>query len=58
MNNVLGDLLLIILIATFAPIILGVSIGVLIGASGLLYFNIVCITCIICWGIILLWWSI
>ena len=58
MNNLLGDLLAIILVLTFFPILIGVAIGLLFGASGLLYFTIVCCTCIIFWGLALLWWSL
>lgn len=58
MNNLIGEMLLLILIITFAPIIVGVGIGIIVGASGLLYFSIVSFTCIIFWAIILFWWSL
>lgn len=58
MNSILGELLSLVLIITFAPIIIGVAIAFIIGASGLVYFSIVSFTCIIFWAIILLWWSL
>ena len=56
--EILTDIILIILAITFTPLILGVIIALIIGATGFTYFAIVMTTAIIIWTIICLWWSL